>query len=123
MRSYFIKIGLQVEQLGFQLFAVIAQHCQELFQLGRSVARTVVRVDDFLGLDELKAQTLGAQRQHETGSVSGAVHTVAPRRPFSQRLQKTHVFIKTHRTRGQVKLFCEITDGVGGRHGNCRLVE
>ncbi len=50
--TYFVQIGLQINQLRFKLAAVLGEDGQELAQLRRGVARAVVGVDDFLGLNQ-----------------------------------------------------------------------
>ena len=78
MGADFLQIGLQIDQLVFELLAVIGQDGEEFFQLWGGVAWAVVGVDDFLGLGQRQAQALGAQRQLEPGAVARAVDAVAP---------------------------------------------
>ena len=117
MRLELFQISLQVGHLAFELLAMTCQHGQKFFQLRHGVARTVVRVNDVLGLSQRQAQALGAQSQLEPGAVAGAVDAVAPAGAGAHRLQQAHVFVKAHGAGGQVKLFGKVADGVSRGHG------
>ena len=121
MHANLVQIGLQINQLRFEFFPVFGQHRQELFQLRRGVARAVVGVDDFLGLDQRQPEPLGAQGELEPRAVTRCVNAIAPARPFALGLQQTHVFVKAHRPRRQVELAGQVADGVGGGHKRGRM--
>ena len=79
-----VQIGLQVQHLRFQLFAMLRQHRQELLELGRGVARAVVGVDDFLGLDQGQPQPLGTKGELDRKSTRlNSSHIQKSRMPSS----------------------------------------
>ena len=80
MLSHLFQVGLQISQLRLQLLTVHRQYIQKLAKLHAGVSRAVVQVNDFLGLSQGEAQALGAQRQPQSGSISGAIDTISPPR-------------------------------------------
>src|SRR5207244_614724 len=76
------------------------------------VARAVVHVEDVLGLVQLQAQALGAQRESQARPVARGVDALLPGALGGE---QSHVLVEADRPRGEVEFPGELADGEGLR--------